>query len=114
MTAFQWTSIDEPHSAGEHHGKLTVRENSATREVSVKEIHKTVHSRRIRSGAMSEYRMRGASHSYNSVLPVFCVIGSSAIYHAFFNTERFLHKCAESTKDVHARRKRREEKVGRL
>lgn len=41
---------------------------------------------------------------------MFCVIGSSAIYHAFFNTERFLHKCAESTKDVHARRKRREEK----
>ncbi|VDL71863.1 unnamed protein product [Nippostrongylus brasiliensis] len=40
-----------------------------------------------------------------------CAIGSSAIYHAFFNTSRFLHDYAATTKEILDRRRKREQKV---
>ncbi|WKY01675.1 hypothetical protein Q1695_015578 [Nippostrongylus brasiliensis] len=39
-----------------------------------------------------------------------CAIGSSAIYHAFFNTSRFLHDYAATTKEILDRRRKREQK----
>ncbi|KAK6049439.1 hypothetical protein COOONC_13056 [Cooperia oncophora] len=40
-----------------------------------------------------------------------CALGSSAIYHAFFNTARFLHEYAESTREAFLRKKIRHKKL---
>ncbi|EYB91644.1 hypothetical protein Y032_0203g1809 [Ancylostoma ceylanicum] len=41
---------------------------------------------------------------------MFCAVGSIAIYHAFFNTARFLQDYAESTRQLYRHRRRRRKK----
>ncbi|RCN49598.1 hypothetical protein ANCCAN_04370, partial [Ancylostoma caninum] len=42
---------------------------------------------------------------------MFCAVGSIAIYHAFFNTARFLQDYAESTRQLYRHRRRRRKKI---